>query len=278
MPLTNSKVSKDSPSWWGEHHFELNELKTWRFRERYFSIKRTENEWTVSNKETQKEEECVIQLDSKPQDNSDSNQQEFLQGVSNQRFMLGKTKPSLFIEPSLADRAMIARPSTALNVLPGESVTFFVSSPLWFTIYLSQEETPLSDLPFWRPSDSWFGPSTMQGDLCYAKFTDAKTEFAQLDRRENRALTRVTITNEQDTTLAVQRINLPVPKLKLYHDSDKQFWTDDVNILQQMEHNQAVSSVKHTPPLPATDYVLVSESRELSKKSSLFTTIKSLIA
>jgi hypothetical protein len=75
----------------------------------------------------------------------------------------------MIIEPSLADRAMIATLNKPIVVLPGEEIKVFISTPLWMTILVPQRKVPVADILFWRPTDSWFGPSTMTGDLCYSK-------------------------------------------------------------------------------------------------------------
>jgi hypothetical protein len=58
----------------------------------------------------------------------------------------------------------------------------------------------------------------MEGDLCYAKNTDAKVDLALLEKRPHRAITAVIIENEQEQTLTIDRMNIPVPYLTLYSD------------------------------------------------------------
>ncbi|WP_342807616.1 DUF432 domain-containing protein [Alteromonas sp. M12] len=256
--------------WWGEFTFALSETKCWRIRERLIAIKRGQGEWTIWNHETTAEIDLPISTDK-----SISN--ESFEDVEFSRYLLENTSDTLLIEPSLADRAMVVRPSRPLVVLPEEQINVFVSTPLWMTILIPNHPLPMADIPFWRPSDSWFGPSTMEGDLCYSKYTDAKMDIKRLEKRSHRATTMVTIKNAQEKPLTIDKLNLPVPALKLYVNQDGEFWTDQVSIMQRLEHTKSVSHVRHSPPDKIQLMELVSESRELSKKSSFLSSIASLI-
>jgi hypothetical protein len=256
--------------WWGEFEFTLDETKCWRIDERLIAIRRTTHEWTIWNKETESELHTPIVIN-KPEPT------ESFDNVDYRRYVLGSTSEQIIIEPSLADRAMIARPSKPLVVLPGEEIKVFISTPLWMTILVPQREVPIADIPFWRPSDSWFGPSTITGDLCYSKYTDAKIDEQQLEKTSHRASTEVTLKNDLEEPLHIERINLPMPALKLYINDEGEFWTDRVFILQKLEHSKSVSRIRQLPPDNMATMRQVSESRELSKKTSFSLSIKSLV-
>jgi hypothetical protein len=98
-----------------------------------------------------------------------------------------------------------------------------------------------------------------------------------LEKRPHRASTMVTLKNKQDEPLRVERLNLPVPALKLYISQDGDFWSDQVSILQIKEHGKSISHVRHNPPEKTLSLELVSESRELSNKPSFLSSIKSLV-
>lgn len=257
-------------TWWGEFSFSLNEVKCWRIGERCIAIKRSEHEWTVWDQTTPTEINKPIKV-SKPK------VKETFADVKFERFTLAQTTEKLVIEPSLADRAMVVRPSKSITVMPGEKVTLFVSTPIWMTIMRDGHDTPMADIPFWRPSDSWFGPSTMKGDMCYSKYTDARMDINLIEKRAHRAITCVTLINDQKEYLHIHRLNLPVPSLRVYVNDNGEFWTDQVNILQTQEHSKSVSDVSQSPPELAQTMQLVSESREQSKKPSFMSSIKSLI-
>lgn len=76
------------------------------------------------------------------------------------------------LRPALADRPVVSRAEAPFSVLPGDQATIFVSIPLWIC-GAADAGRPLFELPLYRPSDTWFGPSTRAGELCYASRTNA---------------------------------------------------------------------------------------------------------
>lgn len=261
---------KKALPWWGEFSFTPSETKCWRIKDRLIAIKRGSREWTIWNNQTATEMDLAIAVN-KPKS------RESFEDIEFSRYLLGDTTDTLIIEPSLADRAVVVRPNRPLVVMPQEKINLYVSTPIWVTVLIPERDVPMADIPFWRPSDSWFGPSTMSGDLCYSKYTDAKLDIERLEKRSHRASTMVTIKNDQDKPLTIERLNIPVPALKLYVNQDGEFWTDQVSILQRFEHNKSISHVRHSPPENIQLMELVSESRELSKKASFLSSIASLV-
>lgn len=270
--MNSNEESKivDKDKWWGKFQFAINDSMYWRIGERSIIVKRSQREWTIWNKQTDAELKMPIKVGKTSSD-------EQLLDDDCSRYILAATNEVLEIEPSLADRAMIVKPAIPLIVSPNEQIEMFVSTPLWLTVLIPSKDKPIADIPFWRPSDSWFGPSTQTGDLCYSKYTDAKLDESLLELRAYRATTKVMLTNELEEPLVLERLNLPVPALKLYVDKSNRFWSDEVSILQTEEHGKSVSRVKHFAPKNSTGLLLVSESRELSKKSSFLSSIKSLV-
>jgi hypothetical protein len=258
-------------NWWGDFHFTVDDVKSWQLGARSISIKRRNQEWTIWDNTTDTEEDEPLVI----VDNVD---EQSLIDVACSRILVTKTSDTLTIEPSLADRAMIVRPSRPLIVLPDEKIQVYISTPIWFTVLLTGRDLPLKDIPFWRPSDSWFGPSTMEGDLCYSKYTDAKIDKEHLLKRAHRANTRVSIKNNHEEPLVIERLNLPVPAFKLYVDESGEFWTDQISIVQNIEHAKPVSHIEQSQPDNWQNMSVVSESRELSTKASFLSSIKNLIA
>lgn len=256
-------------NWWGDFDFAMDAIKRWKFGDRFIAIQRSAHEWTVWDNTTSQEESVPITVE-------DIVETETFEGVDFSRYVVSESKNILMIEPSLADRAMIVRPNKPFSVLPQQEITVYVSTPVWMTILLKNSDVPMADIPFWRPSDSWFGKNTMHGDICYSKYTEAKLNDDVLEIKPHRAKTMVTIKNALNEPLKIERLNLPVPALKLYVTSDG-FWTDQVSIVQTLEHGKSVSHLRHFRPQLIEDLRLVSESRVLSKKSSLLSSIKSLI-
>jgi hypothetical protein len=256
--------------WFGEFPFELGQTKYWRINERFIAIQRSKKEWTIWDKQTKDDTNQSIIVDSRViTSNINSAQQS--------RYMVTETSDTLLIEPSLADRAVVATPSIPLVVMPQETIEVYVSTPLWMSIFIASSDTLIADIPFWLPSDSWFGPSTMKGDLCYSKYTDAKVDLSSLDKHSCRAITEVRLRNDQAQPLRIEKLNLPVPSLKIYANKKGEFWTDCVSIVQCEEHGKPISLVTQSQPASIQGDEQVFESRVLSVKPSLFSSIKNLV-
>jgi hypothetical protein len=257
-------------TWWGKFEFSLSSSRTWHIGDRWIGIQRKHTEWTITNATTATENAEPLRI------TTDDLDAETDADIT--RYMVNETSDTLVIEPTLADRSVIVRPGKPLVIQPMQTMRIYISTPLWFTVLLPDSEVPIADIPFWRPSDSWFGPSPMNGDICYAKYTDARNHQESIEPKPNRATTLVTLENKQNEPLLVERINVPVTLLKLYVDEANAFWTDDVVITQYEENGKSLSRVDHTMPSFLTVDKLVSESRQLSQKKNFISSIKNLIA
>lgn len=145
-------------------------------------------------------------------------------GVSHCRYPCHESWPALRFEPRLADRPLVVRPVTPLYVLPGETLTLWVSSPLWCRVVLlggEGREIALGlDLPSDALSETWFGPDTLNGEVGYASQTRARLHADRdpADQAGHRARTPVVIHNEQSEILRMERLNLPLESCSLYED------------------------------------------------------------
>jgi len=151
-------------------------------------------------------------------------------GAEIARFALASQKAELTLRPVLPDRPIVARPSTALWVLGRQRVDLFVSTPLWLEAHLGAAADRLLSMPSVRLSDTWFGPSPRQGELCYSSRTQARLDVTKLPRHPMRAVTRVTINNQGAGPVRVERIKLPTQLLGLYATSDDRFWTTSIEL------------------------------------------------
>lgn len=260
-----------SKKWWGDITFEIDDIKVWNIGDRRIAIQRFEKEWLIWNAETSSESASQISLKSLKTSNT-------LADVPYSRHLFKQTHEILHISPSLADRSIVARPASKLNIPPGEQIELYVSTPLWFTVKPKSKSVDIADIPFWRPSDSWFGPTTMDGELCYAKYTDAKISLTKLEKRSHRAITPVLIKNEHREMLSIERINLPAPFLTLYADKEQQFWSDKIEITHHSDTQKAGLRLRNHPPEQLNDDAeVVSAARLASHDSHFVRSIKSLL-
>lgn len=172
------------------------------------------------------------------------------EGWTLHRYAFRETKPDLKVLPVPADRGVVIRPDVPLFVPPKEECTLYISTPLWVTLSPGTS-SPVMDLPCYRPSDTWFGPDTRVGEMCYASRTRATRELDQVTRLPHRAISVVRIRNRAATPLEFARIMLPVVNLSLYADAAGHLWTEAVTLEREADGDFAGMQLGRGAPAEA---------------------------
>ena len=159
------------------------------------------------------------------------------EGLVPSRYSFAEAPTELLLKPRLLDRPVVFKTHQPVHVPPGEKVTFYISSPVCVSLELGKPAMTLLELPSQRLSDTWFGPSTREGELCYGAKTRARNSLEDLPLRPHRAVTPVTIHNRAEDILAIDKLSIPVPLLAVYADAKNNLWTQSV----QLEHAQGES-------------------------------------
>ncbi len=193
-----------------------------------------------------------------------------------ERHVLRQTSGRVHVLPALADRPVVSSPRLPLFVLPDEEVMLYVGSPLWAVIEVDDPPRRLRELPIRRPSDTWFGPSTLEGELCYATSTLAGLRVEGLPLFSRRAVTPVRIRNQAPTPLEVERLKLPVPYLSLFATQNGQLWTQAVTMTRSEDGHMANLSFGDEAPTQAGRAGLIAAPREESQRGVLFRAFGSL--
>lgn len=258
-------------AWWGEFTLSEQQLICWSIGERKIIIKRLASEWNTWNIESEQEsfDTLVCEKDKALEPSGFQHMGRHLQTL---------TSSKIKVLPALADRAIVTRPVVPLTLLGGQNVRIYVSTPLWFRATTVPTSDTLLDIPFWRPSDSWFGPSTMEGELCYAKYTDARLQLERLEQRQQRAITPVFIHNKRKEAITIERLSVPVPLLSLYQDNQHNLWTNTLNVTRKEDNNMVELVLEKQPPKEINHASAVSPARITSEKHTFMRTISNLFA
>jgi len=161
--------------------------------------------------------------------------------------------------PRLATRPVVARPNVPVFLPMGEDITLYVGTSLW--LCLEHAGKSLLDLPVARLSDSWFGPNTRRGELCFACGTHARLSMEGVRANPWKAITPVTIRNRSEENLTLDRINLPVPSLKLYRGEDR-YWTAGVTITRGRPGSPGELEISGGAPKECPSPTEVSDARQ----------------
>ena len=246
--------------WWGVFELEPGQTKCWEIGPTTLWISRFEHEWRVAHH----------QLDDATLDRQQvgmaASADEIAEGAAEYRFGFRDAGGELRIEPLLADRAVVIRPEVPFRVPSGEAVTLYVSTPLWLRLGVGASGPKLIELPSYRPSDTWFGASTIDGELCYASRTTGRLQLEDVLQRPHRALTPVRLDNRAQDALELDRLRLPVQYLDLY-DGPTTLWTQAVTLTREESGDLAGLRFEAQPPAEAGTAAPVTGARQSSEQN-----------
>jgi hypothetical protein len=260
------------PKWWGHYALPAGKGGIWRIGPLSLRALRRSHEILLDHERGDDslaegvEIQCPVDIE----------EQEMSGEVS--RLAIRRLGKGLELRPRLADRNVVTRPEIPLSLPPGERADLYVSTLLWVEVLAAETGAVLADLATFRPSDTWFGPSTKEGTLCYASRTCAGLHLEEVPRRPHRALTKVTLKNSMDQPLRVDRLNIPVIHLSLFSGGDQTLWTQSVHLENKQEDSPTDLTIGKGPPKEAGPAELVSGEREAFQKTLLSRGFASLVA
>lgn len=259
-----------SLGWWGDFKLEAGATRCWRIGPLGLWIHRTAHEWRLayewSESDSPDAPDWRIEADC-----------EMPEAAAHlERHVFRRTANPLSLRPLLADRPVVTSPRLPVYLPPNEKVTLFVGSPVWLEIGVGSPTVSLRELPIRRPPDTWFGPSTREGELCYASRTGAALDVENLPTTSLRAVTPLEIHNRADSALRVERLQLPVPYLSTYCSSSGVLWTQAVSLVRTEETGMASFEVQKSPPPQVKKPKLLSPAREEAEKGLLIRAFSTL--
>jgi hypothetical protein len=175
----------------------------------------------------------------------------------------------LSVVPVVPDRSVVTELERPLTISPGTEVTLYVGSPVWARL-VEPSGHVLAEFPAWPPKETWFGPNTRDGELCYATRTPGRLEFANTVTHAHRMTTAVCIANGRDEPLVVESVNLPVRRLSVYRTENGRLWTEAVTLERTGRDVFATVNVKESPPREAASAVRLSGPRDSIAGGGLF--------
>ncbi len=242
--------------WWGRHHIAERRTSYWQIGPLHLWAQRRPHQWRLSWEHNDDQLEPTVRQihDLENEDPPD--------GINEERFTFRESGEALSFVPCLADRTIVTRLETPLRVLPGEDVTLYVSTPLWVRIETLEPAKLLSEVPSYRLSDTWVGPvGRPGGELAYASRTPAALQLQDIPFRPHRAITAVHLKNLGATSLPLESLNLPMPRLSLFFSPRSGFWTEMIALERKEDAELAAVRLKRRPPPEASPPQFVGQSR-----------------
>lgn len=216
-----------TPRWWGDFPLDEYQVGRWQIGPTTLSIYRLPGEWRIIYNQGDDPLDPTLEIDVPAEVEAI--------GIDDnvRRYMFSQTQNLVTLTPVLADRPLVVRPAIPFAIETREEITLYVSLPMWLQISVAGVPQPLYEVPSFRPSDTWFGDSTLRGELCYAARTPAQLNVSELPKRPYRAIVPILIRNRDEGSLVLDRIKIPVEYLALYSSKEtNQFWTQKI-ILEQ---------------------------------------------
>ncbi|SHJ82747.1 hypothetical protein SAMN02745165_03279 [Malonomonas rubra DSM 5091] len=259
-------------NWWGGFQLAVNDSLSWSIGHFSLQILRREKEWVVWHNKT-----------TDPVSNDDSwrveaSQELNLEEGEVQRHIFSSTENQFSVYPKLADRPVIVKTAKPLHIQTKQQIDIYVSSPLWFTVTAHKSRIDLQEVPIVRPSDTWFGPSTLSGELCYASTTQGRLYLSDLPQRPHRAISPVRIKNQAEKPLLLTQFSLPTPYLSLFDTEDGGLWTEAVTLLNDDDTDMAKVSFSESPPAPYAKAKKITKAREKKDRNMLLNTFSTLFS
>ena len=227
-------------NWWGTYDVAMGRTLRWQVGPATLWVTRKPVEWSVGRVDGQDpvDNRLAVAENSEVPDGDE---------VEVSRFAVQGESRALRLTPALPDRPVIFKAAKPFFVPAGEEATLFVSSPLWLRLNVAEKATELLDFPLQRPSDTWFGPDTLTGELCYASRTSARLHLEEIPVRPHRAITEVRIVNRAKASLPLENLKVPVPGLELFASGDGHLWTAGLTLEREEDRDQARVRVTDRP-------------------------------
>ncbi len=257
-------------NWWGDFKVPVGGSLEWQIGAFSLQVLRREKEWLILHRQLSDSDlgeevwkiETDISLDFEEDDLK--------------RHIFSGTTERLKILPKLADRPVVVNAAKPLHIQPGQQIDIFVSTPLWYSVQVDPSDTELQELPIVRPSDTWFGPSTMRGELCYSSTTQGRLYLEDLPPRPHRAISPIKIKNYAAKVLVLNQLSLPVPFLSLFDTAKHGLWTEAITLLNEDETDLAKVTFADSPPTPFKSAKKISKAREKKEKNMILHTFSTL--
>ena len=264
-------MKKNAIIWWGTFNLQEDLPRYWEIGALMLGIERKAQEWHIASNSSDDIDKNNIQVGVSE---SPAFQKELLEY---QRFIFHQTSSTITLTPILADRSQVSHADTPFYLPPNQDVTIYVSSPVWVRVETGNPKIPIIEIPAVRQSDTWHGPNTREGELCYASRTLCHTDLESLPLRSHRVISPVVIHNHAKTPLLIEQLSLPLPYMSIYVDSNGSLWTEEIIFKNEINYKHTIRQGKGAPTI-AKGATLLSTPRQPLKTLNFISLFYSLLA
>lgn len=261
-------MSAAGRSWFGDFDIAVGERGQWRAGPLELTVEHTPGEWRMCHSrgtDVWASEASVRIEHGMPCDDQNID-----------RYVVDDADPRFSVLPLLPDRAVIARPVSPVFVPAGETVRLYVSMPVWLQLAVGADHKVLAEIPTQRLSDTWFGPNTYEGELCYALRSRCRLTLEDESFPPSRVVTPLRIRNHAADLLVLERVNVPVRQLSVYVQPNGRLWTGEVGLERTEDGIFASLHIEPGPPREARDAAALAGPREPAAKKTAIRALSAL--
>jgi hypothetical protein len=257
-------------NWWGAFEFDEDQTRYWEIGSFSLCLNRASQEWRIHSETRPDRDSNHMKVA------SDEAPKHAHKNPSFKRYVFNHTDSEINLTPMVADRPQVSRAETPFYLPPNEHINIYVSSPVWVRIEVGNRHIILEELPSVRLSDTWYGPNTREGELCYSSPTFCRTNLNELSLRAHRVTSPVVIHNHSKQSLLLDQFSIPLPYLSVYADVHGRLWTEEIVVKAEANHRHVVKQGKGPPQL-ATGAKLLCPPRLHLKANNIITLFYSLL-
>jgi hypothetical protein len=215
-------VERDDNTWWGDYALDGERVIRWRIGPLSLWAQRLAGEWRLAWRSSGDPLQDGLELAEQ------AAVDDILALENAARYAVRGDDGQLQLSAALADRTVVTRAEQPVNLLPGEDLYVYVSTPLWVRVAVGRPARKLVEIPVLRLSDTWFGDTTMEGELGYSARSRIRLDLDNVPARPHRATTAVRVKNRAADVLTLERLKIPVVHLALCQAEDGRLWTHQV--------------------------------------------------
>ncbi len=202
-------------------HWHIGALRLW--------IRRTGSELCIYHEETPEETSTLLCAADQPAP----------EDATWQRWSVGEESSKLQLKPVMPDRPVVVRPENALAFCKNVEEIFYARIPFRVSILTGEEtaENLLWEIPTRTLSNTWFGPDTMRGELCYGMQSSARQSLEGVEPVAHRVICPVMLKNTSDGLFDLKRLCIYTQHLNVYCYAGK-LWTSRQEITFRGENKR----------------------------------------
>jgi hypothetical protein len=266
---TESGLPREMAAWWGRYDVEPGAALRFRIGPRELWLERLPLELRLTHMEHADALDPTLVI-------ADRCAPPRGGGLTAARFALAEGN-GVLIEPRLSDRSVVVHTHEPFHVLADDEAVLYLTTPVWLALSAAPSGKLMTELPCHRPSDTWFGPSTREGELCYAGVTSARRSLEDLTMRPHRAVTQVRLQNRADTPLHLDRVALPAAALSLFAAEDHRLWTECVRITREADGTVRGVAIEGEPPPDAGEVIRIAPPRHEDDENPITRAFRALL-